>query len=844
MKKDARFWQRGEVATLLTIAAMVAVGLSVFVTSLITSQHKNISITRATGIVCDPTNQYISLPPPDSAPNSFAWEPDCGSTRFLRSDIRAQRSYCVSSSECLQNIGNPDSGNVNPATSNFCYNRFGDGDPTTVQDNRCLMLRYPPALITPTSVPNAATPTPTSQPIGSCNDAVEEVYFDKRFDSSLGRDRAHCYVRTASPRTDIGCYVRNLASESGQSCQYLATVQAVGKTFFRYDCSVASGYSENMMVAGMNYVSCRQPNGQYNWDQARYWSGIRSAPSIPAEYQAALLPLSQQPTPTNFPVQPPTVTLRPGQSLPPTPTFFQSSPYASQGEACYNGHPCNPSLNLECGNLQGTGSFQIGTCMPQAAPTSPYANQNEACYNGRSCNPSANLVCGEIAGTGSFQSGKCIPNSTNPAGSYICGPQQQCPSGWDCNGQDIPGGYGYKQCTQHSSTNSNNPPPPPPSSVKFANNPGHLSYNVQIKRVNIYPHDIMTYIGIAKPQNLILKILTTKDSKEIGKTEVRWQDIRDNNAVNFDNSGYDLKNIDLGITDSNSKVGIYAALEKDGSPPTIYATSLSKPVLLTSADTNKRFEIGETSPAVPLLVNVCKPADLHTCGGVNDGTLLYEIEDDNHQLTFYKPNPSTEIYKTSDCKVEDATPIDKLSARPLTISERYNKYYPRSYPGLCDSTPRTAYFNININTRNVRFDDYLNTSATDFRLYVQELKKSYPAFNVSWKVNALEDNYLVAANSAELSRRIGNNGYSHPLIKEIDHKVVDTQGLGRPDENFDVKEFRYEAWFCYKDSTQAYRCYVGLLNGFPAPIILDRINTINIDFTQSSSKPLNTLQNP
>src|SRR5690348_14170759 len=93
MRKKAAYWKRGEVATLLTIAAMVVVGLSVFVSSLVTNKSQKTTATQATGVVC---NDTPNIGPPDTAPNPHAtystqgyfWEADCNNTKgFLKDNI-------------------------------------------------------------------------------------------------------------------------------------------------------------------------------------------------------------------------------------------------------------------------------------------------------------------------------------------------------------------------------------------------------------------------------------------------------------------------------------------------------------------------------------------------------------------------------------------------------------------------------------------------------------------------------------------------------------------------------------------------------------------------------------
>jgi hypothetical protein len=158
--------QRGEIATIIAIGALVFVAVSTIVSSTFVNNKPKTTSTKAAGSTC---TTLPNIPPPDSAPPGYHWVADCNSGYLLRADIRAQRSYCVSSSECLQNTEFPDHGYVTAGTSNFCYGGFGG-----VADQRCMILHYDavcpgdtcrPA---PTATPiptNTQAPQPTNTPV-------------------------------------------------------------------------------------------------------------------------------------------------------------------------------------------------------------------------------------------------------------------------------------------------------------------------------------------------------------------------------------------------------------------------------------------------------------------------------------------------------------------------------------------------------------------------------------------------------------------------------------------------------------------------------------------------------
>ncbi len=335
--------QKGEIFTALAIGAFIVITATSIATSLFGNKAPQTTKTQA-ATTCV---RYPTITGRDAPPAGYYWEADCDNRLgFLKQPMCSARGgssgWCVSSNECNQNIGNPDSGNVNTATSNFCYTEFGD----RVEDQRCMMLRYSgtcpaggscgpqpgfacgvqPPQSTPTTQPGQPTPTRTPGGVpANCNDAVEEVFFDKRYDpqlrtrtGTLGRNRADCYVRVGSANMSIGCYVRNNASDSGLSCEYRTQVNANGKVYYKFDCYVAPGYNESMMVAGMNYGLC-QSGGQYDWTKARYWARISDPPPAPPENVAPAPGGGSSPAPT-VPTSPPNPgggTNPPGVTLPP-----------------------------------------------------------------------------------------------------------------------------------------------------------------------------------------------------------------------------------------------------------------------------------------------------------------------------------------------------------------------------------------------------------------------------------------------------------------------------------------------------------------------------------------------
>ncbi len=158
--------QKGEIITMITIGAFVFVTAIALVSSLF-GNHPQTTKTLANGESCG--NNPAGAPNPNSS--VYDWIADCNSSRFLRSDIRAQRSYCTATSECLRNEGQP--GFVDPASSAWCY-QFGAGQ----SDFRCMQLTYrTPPTNTPvpnqptnTPVPGAPSPTPDSRIGTSCTE--------------------------------------------------------------------------------------------------------------------------------------------------------------------------------------------------------------------------------------------------------------------------------------------------------------------------------------------------------------------------------------------------------------------------------------------------------------------------------------------------------------------------------------------------------------------------------------------------------------------------------------------------------------------------------------------------
>ncbi len=162
--------KRGEVVTLLAIGAMIAVGLGVFFSALVTNHNANTTATRASETDC------IDYPAV-AAPNGYYWEADCNNNKQDFDNLNNGAGYLVPGSpnaaynSCANAQGisensfckqNTIQGEVNPANSNYCYGFTGPQTPG-YRNFRCMTLKYGTRPNNPTNTP--APPQATATPV-------------------------------------------------------------------------------------------------------------------------------------------------------------------------------------------------------------------------------------------------------------------------------------------------------------------------------------------------------------------------------------------------------------------------------------------------------------------------------------------------------------------------------------------------------------------------------------------------------------------------------------------------------------------------------------------------------
>ncbi len=112
------FNRKGEISTIIILGTLVVMGVAALMSSTVNNQ-KQITNARAAGVSC--SNNPV--PPPDGG---YTWVANCSSS-------------CTTNANCPQNTSDPS--NVNPSTSNWCY-EFAEGA-------RCMQLQKGTGSITP-----------------------------------------------------------------------------------------------------------------------------------------------------------------------------------------------------------------------------------------------------------------------------------------------------------------------------------------------------------------------------------------------------------------------------------------------------------------------------------------------------------------------------------------------------------------------------------------------------------------------------------------------------------------------------------------------------------------------
>lgn len=121
--------RKGEISTIVILGTLVVMGVAALMSSTVNNQ-KQITNARAAGVSCNNN----PVPPPDGG---YTWVANCSSN-------------CATNANCPQNTSDPS--NVNPSTSNWCY-EFTEGA-------RCMQLQKG---VGPTQKPdNNPTIKPTS----------------------------------------------------------------------------------------------------------------------------------------------------------------------------------------------------------------------------------------------------------------------------------------------------------------------------------------------------------------------------------------------------------------------------------------------------------------------------------------------------------------------------------------------------------------------------------------------------------------------------------------------------------------------------------------------------------
>jgi hypothetical protein len=140
-----KYWQRGEVGTIITIGTLLVLGISTLISTVFLNNTKRqTTATRAAGVGECRDN-------PVQAPAGYRWKADCG------------QISCSTNANCPQNTSDPS--NVKPDTSNWCYGFEGKNNSSA--DWRCLMLVKEGGIQPPAQAPQGGqTPTSTPAPAG------------------------------------------------------------------------------------------------------------------------------------------------------------------------------------------------------------------------------------------------------------------------------------------------------------------------------------------------------------------------------------------------------------------------------------------------------------------------------------------------------------------------------------------------------------------------------------------------------------------------------------------------------------------------------------------------------
>lgn len=126
--------QKGEVATIITIITLVALGVGTLASALIVSNRKKPQSV-STKAASDPG--YCRDNPEGNYGPGYVWKADCdGQLGFVKDT--SYKPGCHSNDDCKQNTGDPS--NVWPGTSNWCYGFKGNSG--TWDDWRCLQLQH------------------------------------------------------------------------------------------------------------------------------------------------------------------------------------------------------------------------------------------------------------------------------------------------------------------------------------------------------------------------------------------------------------------------------------------------------------------------------------------------------------------------------------------------------------------------------------------------------------------------------------------------------------------------------------------------------------------------------
>lgn len=141
-------WQRGEIATIITLGALVVLGVSTLVSSVfLNNQNKQTTKTKAADITTCRDNPDL-----ERTPAGYYWKADCNKP-------------CTTDNDCPKST----SGYVNPDTSRWCYGF--DGPNKSSADWRCMQLQYgsAPAQQNPPAQQQPPAQEQTSQSTGDAN---------------------------------------------------------------------------------------------------------------------------------------------------------------------------------------------------------------------------------------------------------------------------------------------------------------------------------------------------------------------------------------------------------------------------------------------------------------------------------------------------------------------------------------------------------------------------------------------------------------------------------------------------------------------------------------------------